>query len=459
MKKIFTLLAALMVFAACQKEEGCEPVVKRALPRSEYLSYAEAVDIATEAASMLESPNQSRSAIERRVKLDGVTCRVKNATRSGESADSLYYVVNYEDEAGFALVAARRDAPVQLLAVIEAGNYSAGETTENEGFNMYVKAMENSIENTRSGHILKDSIFIKNSWYETEEVYSSWDVVYPLVNVRWGQGYVRDWNNTYDPQYPYNKYCISKTDSVSYAGCVITALAQIMSQHKQPSWYILNYVGQNQLKTIDWDVMSACIGGPYYNWDVTDADEIALWFRQIGDIADAEYTPDGTSASGEDARRVLYAYNYSYSTLKHYDYDIVRKELQAGRSVYIQGFGETLNTKGEVERNGHAWVVDGYKSRTGTFRTYEVFPLLVVIEPGETTVRRELVREETYEFCYLHNNWGYDGFCNGYFTEGVFRLNSEKEEAGGYDYDDVSNNSNLAFSLDVKIIKGIKPNN
>lgn len=246
---------------------------------------------------------------------------------------------------------------------------------------------------------------------------------------------------------------------MSYAGCVITAVAQIMSQHKQPSWYILNYAGQNQLKTIDWDVMSACIGGPYYNWNATNADDIALWFRQIGDIADAEYTPDGTSASGEDARRVLNAYGYNYSTLRDYEYGIVCEELKAGRSVYTQGFIGVATDDGVIKGDGHAWVIDGHKSRTGTFRTYEVFPLLTIIGSGETAVRRELVWEETQDFRYLHINWGYDGVCNGYFSEGVFDLSRAEGAAGGYDYGDVENDVEDEYSLNIRIIKGIKPNN
>lgn len=460
MRKFLMLLAALMVFVACQKEERFQPDVKREVTRSKYLSYDEAVKIATEATSMLESPDQSRSTITRRVKQSGVTCRVKAPTRSGESADSLYYVVNYEDDAGFALVAARRDAPTQLLAVTEAGSYSAGATTENEGFNMYVAAMESSLEVAGAEPTFKrDTLTVKNSWYEDEEIIGPWHGITPLVDVRWGQGSVRKWNNTYNPQYPYNKYCYNGADSVCYAGCVIVALAQIMSVHKSPSFYILNFNNQGQYKTINWDEMVTWTGGPFYEWDVDDANEIALWFRQLGDNASAQYTTDGTSSTIGNARGCLSSYGYSSNSPSDYDYEKICNSLDAGRPVYIRGEREVIDEiDGTIDYTGHAWVADGYLTRTCTYRTYEVFPLLTIIGE-EPNVRRVLVWEVTSEYFYVHYNWGYDGNCNGYFSDGCFDLTRVKTEAGGYDYNDVTNNLDRDYQYDVRIVTGIHPNN
>lgn len=455
MNKFFISLLALLLLAACQKEEGFSPTQKRHTA-SKYLSYAEAVEIASEAASMLEGSSESRSTITRRVKSGGVTCRVKPLSRS-EELDSLYYVVNYENEAGFALVAAKRHAPVQLLAVTEAGSYSAGEITENEGFNLYVETMEAAM--ARSGEnppFIRDTSAISNSWYEYEQENGPWYGVMPMINVRWGQGYVQKWNNSYNSLYPYNKYCISQTDSVSYAGCAVVAMAQIMSKHKKPSFYILDFDNQGQVKTLDWDAMVTWVGGPWYQWNATNADEIALWFRQIGDNASASYSPRGTGVATPQVRACLSDYGYASNAPTNYDYNKICNSLNAGRPVYIRGDRKLIDSNGAIKYIGHGWVVDGHLHRTCTYRTYEVFPLLSSIEE-EPSVRRELIYEVSEEYAYLHYNWGYDGICNGFFYEGNFNLANAKNEAGGYDYDDVYNDLTGSYSFNVLIITEIRP--
>ena len=50
--------------------------------------------------------------------------------------------VNYADNAGFAVVSTTRSNENPLLVVTEAGNYTPGEETENEGFNMYMDLLK-----------------------------------------------------------------------------------------------------------------------------------------------------------------------------------------------------------------------------------------------------------------------------------------------------------------------------
>ena len=102
MRKFLLVFGWIIVsLTACQKDQTVAPVETlrdRAL--------REVLRIAREGASMLEDDETTRSAFGRRIDPSGVTCRIVPGTRAGESADTLYYVVNYADEAGFALVAA-----------------------------------------------------------------------------------------------------------------------------------------------------------------------------------------------------------------------------------------------------------------------------------------------------------------------------------------------------------------
>ncbi|MBQ3186614.1 MAG: Spi family protease inhibitor [Alistipes sp.] len=133
MKKIIYLFAFAALFVACEKEEMSTP------PLSVEDPLAEVIRIAQEGAALLDDA-QTRSVVARRIDRSSISCKINPATRAGEADDTLYYVVNYADNAGFAIVSADENASdgARLIAVTESGSYTAGEKTENEGFNMYV---------------------------------------------------------------------------------------------------------------------------------------------------------------------------------------------------------------------------------------------------------------------------------------------------------------------------------
>ncbi len=123
-----------MFFAACEKSpEAPAPVAESdadavILPEglTPRIGYAEAAGIARQAVALLESSAATRTSRSRRT-LDPANVKyfVLPATRSGEPADTLMYVFNFADSAGFALVSAIR-ASDQLLAVTEKGSYAPG---------------------------------------------------------------------------------------------------------------------------------------------------------------------------------------------------------------------------------------------------------------------------------------------------------------------------------------------
>ena len=194
----------LLALTACRKEADVAPA-----ETSRERNLREVLRIAREGAAMLEDSETTRAAFGRRVDPHGVSCRVSCATRAGEAADTLYYVVNYADEAGFALVAADERIADRLLAVTEQGRYTAGERSGNDGFDLYVEMLERSLDPS-----LRDSVLVRDTTstvgeMKREERYSAWTTTGPYVKVRWGQGYPE----FYTSSLPYNKYCF---DPVSY---------------------------------------------------------------------------------------------------------------------------------------------------------------------------------------------------------------------------------------------------
>ena len=199
MKNLFLLIGMVAFLAtACEKEEMVTPFEQQEDP------LAEVIRIAQEGAAMLGDA-ETRSAVGRRIDRSRISCKINPATRAGESDDTLYYVVNYADNAGFAIVSANEEAPdgARLIAVTESGSYTAGEQTENEGFNMYMDMVANS-RGIIDIPIIRDSLPNYDLGEEViEDYYSDWTTVGPYIQVKWGQG---KYNEGYDSDYPYNKY-------------------------------------------------------------------------------------------------------------------------------------------------------------------------------------------------------------------------------------------------------------
>lgn len=79
--------------------------------------------------------------------------------------------------------------------------------------------------------------------------------------------------------------------------------------------------------------------------------------------------------------------------------------LDNGKPMYIRGNNTSTG-------NGHAWVVDGYFCQTRSVTT--------LIQGGYTGPITTLHGSEERKF--LHFNWGNVGFCDGYFSEGIYDM-------------------------------------
>lgn len=426
MKKLCLLIGMVALLAtACEKEDVVAPIE----PQEDAL--ADVIRIAQEGATMLDDA-ETRSAVGRRIDHSRISCKINPATRAGESDDTLYYVVNYADNAGFAIVSANEEAPdgARLIAVTESGSYTAGEKTDNEGFNMYMGMVERSIIDLEP--IKRDSLAINDE--VVEDYYSDWTTVGPYIQVKWGQG---RYQFGYNPNYPYNKYFYDNQNNLCPAGCTTVAIAQIMSYYRKPEHYTVTYDGSNVRKAFDWDVINACVGGVGYVWSTDTADMIAVWFREIAKRASSTLSSDeGTSATILGAREAFARFGYDQDPQRAYNWADITTELNAGRLVWMRGTTDYLDSKA-----GHAWAIDGYKTRTHYYRVYTENLL------GERVYQTNI----TTVYNYNHINWGYDGKNNGYYASGVFDM------LGEYEFDDssLSNTVSYDFYEDLLIVTKI----
>ena len=424
-KLLLLVLAGICFFASCQKDVEPTafdtPTRIEASLKTNRITLQEAIEIATDGIAMLESTDITRANLSRRVDTNLIKYKINPATRAGEDADTLYYVVNYADNAGFAVVSTTRSNENPLLVVTEAGNYTPGEETENEGFNMYMDLLNESISRERTG-IDPNPPEGPTTEHSVEEFN-----IGPFLNVKWGQGY------------PYNMYCppYTATETARYpAGCVATAIAQIMSYHEYPTQYTPTYNTSIPTQYLNWTTIKSHVGGSA-TCNCTSHTQLAHLIAEVGEKVNMIYTPTSSSAYLQNTITGFQNMGYRMDTYAtSYSFDKVKSNLNSNRPILMVG----SNTNEE----GHAWVADGYKQINYIQTTYDY----------ELNGRPVIVDQSITTQYYLHLNWGWDGDFNGYYYEGTFNL------AQPYELDSPTNNSYTAnFNTGLHIISNIQPQN
>lgn len=399
-----------------------------------FLSPEEAINIASDAISMLDESENTRGFIDRKVDIDNVKCRVIESTRASGDADTLYYVVNYVDNEGFAIVSADRNDKTPLIAVTESGNYTPGEKTDNPGFDMYIDILEAKMmspKNTRSGNDGPINLI------RTEVTYVTIGEVPYRVRVNWKQ------------QSPYNKYCYNGL-TLCPAGCVPTALAQIFSFHKKPTsiyttFTAPNYYNTNTTITLDWDLMCGRIPIPILppseieslSTGYTANDYVAILMRHIGEELNTNYTNtvvgSGTNMADLDGEWAT-KFGYQSSLLMNYNWNSVIADLDAGNVTYMQGHKTPEPDDPEEDYIGHAWIIDGYRLQNIVYDYYQ----------EDEFGREVLIGTDVATNYYYHINWGDYGDDNGWFAFDPNDQNNSYGVIGDYGYN-------------LKIITNIKP--
>jgi hypothetical protein len=211
------------------------------------------------------------------------------------------------------------------------------------------------------------------------------EVKYPLLQTNWGQG--TGYNN-FTP----NQNCSQYSNGHTPSGCVATATAQVMRYFEWPNSY-------------NWSSMPNNFGNNNVSQLMTD----------IGNASLMDYGCDG---SGTKLIRLVNPYpwnndnpmknifGYNAANFGDYNYNVVLNELILNKPVILSG-GEKKYFAGLVPYygDGHAWIADGYS------RGYECF----YDNNGNV--------DGGYSFLYLHINWGWGGFLNGYFAFNNFSVN------------------------------------
>ncbi len=206
--------------------------------------------------------------------------------------------------------------------------------------------------------------------------------VTPLLKTTWNQG---KYYNNFCPTLP------GGADGHAWAGCVPTAMGQIMNYYRYPSTGTGSYVYNDTVAPHTYDSLFADFGNTVYQWDlmplkVTERQNdsaVAKLLYHLGVSVNLNYDSLGSGMYNHKAAYALRTY-FHYSpdceyvfrdTATHTDWkQMILDHLDAKKPLYYAGWADTINV------SGHAFVCDGYQDTS-----------------------------------YFHFNWGWNGSGDGYF--------------------------------------------
>lgn len=296
--------------------------------------------------------------------LQNWTSRPAKNLRSDKTNNAPYYAFNLEQ--GYVIVSGD-DEMTELVGYAENGFFDAENVPPQmqlwlDGYAEYVAAVQSGKAKARK-ILLSDSPSV---------------VVEPLVSTKWNQ------------DAPFNNFAPKYTDDNNNTqrcatGCAATAMAQIMKFHNWPEQGVGHYSYEHQsFGTIssdfsehvyDWtNMIDRYNNGEYSN---VQADAVALLMKDCGVSLNMNYGPVSGASIYSYTPAFKNYFRYSSRTVNRSGCEtaeftrIITDELQEGRPIIYCGTGED---------GGHAFVVDGYDTNY-----------------------------------FLHVNWGWGGYSDGYF--------------------------------------------
>lgn len=493
MKKntIFATMALICLLTTSCSDTMNEPTLE-SRNNTEYhgVPLEEALEHLKGVINAMEEP--TRSSATRRIGSVNVVRSKDLATRSIASGvtdvDSLIYVVNFEDNQGFAYLAAddRISSPVIYVADSGSVNLNGGSFGDPIGIN--IRPFYPGYPTDGPGIIYDDNatdvVYINPNTFDfydseqddsyvgdfflngnidyqnmisqvNEHVYNYID---NEIGNEYGDGDLSDFDGIgYDDpsnpgeitnvvksvavsrdtivnkllnfakgwcqDYPLNEYCptvkklFSSEQRVADVGCVPLAIAKIMAYHQFPNAYTIN--GTN----INWSLVR--------NFALSIAkSQTAKLLRHIGVCSGSIYGYKGTFTFPSAAAAFLRSINYNGVSYTSYNEERVTNMLDNNCPVFVCAIPLSGTESGLTKC--HAWNIDGYMKHTTTVRKdYYVGNLIV-----DTTIN-------TTEKTMVHCDFGWEGYCNGYFTSGVFNLygdDVEFDNPGHYKTYDVNYN-------------------
>ena len=429
LKHLSALFALSISLASCGENEALVDALEKdnAIPQSEIRSIDEAYEIAAQSLTWFDGAD-SRSSVRLLPSKNEVKV-FKSKESRGESSDTLMYVVNFQDEEGFAIIPANRNLP-EILAVTESGSYDPVLDSEVEPFNEYMKnAISLMAKSPKDLNIDTLREPFKECYTNVSETVTKY--VEPKVSFNWGQGGIN------------GKFCSNKL-----CGCSNLAVAMVCAYFEYPNTLKLSYKNDSTI-VLNWANIKNHNGRSYFDLasgycietiPYNDQDALGHLCRELGKRAKTTYNKDGSATNIDNEKSAAKSLGFTVTKVYNYENNDEYDFLSSGYVLYVRGTDAT-DSKNEFK---HAWIVDGYKERVITTKRYirENDPNRVYVTEPEW----ELVYSGKSVSNYTHHNWGFNGLNNGWFFVGNWRTNNSV----GYD------DSNLVVKFDYNFYSGKK---
>ncbi|MBR5373888.1 MAG: C10 family peptidase [Paludibacteraceae bacterium] len=410
-----------------QQEQKEEPSLNyKALFSSNHtMGMDEARELALDAASLFAGDdNGLKSGKVRQVEEVRVLRPDETTLRSGfgEAAaipDTLAYVCNFADSAGFAIICADDRVGCPILACVEKG--TLGEDTDNPGLAIFLDNAQVFMQNS----ILKfeaerDSLLEVARHRMEEDVCEettlrkrmSGGYYYLRENVKVDPMLLTEWAQSGNPYNNLMKECLDDPSEHAPAGCWAVAIGQLMAYYKYPTSFMRRTSRGYEGVCPDWNEITKEKNASKLEKQL-HRDQVSKVLCEIGLRIGMNWQCGSSGASDENAVNYMKSAGYSNCVVSDYNYARIRIYLNNRKPVIMGGYSRRSGGFWSYSYSGgHTWVADGYKAVVADYYTYVV--------DTSTGYYSESYVKSVLRNSYLHINWGWGGSNNGYFAEGCF---------------------------------------
>lgn len=385
MFKIYTICTSLILLTACSNV--CEPLHENVNSNGliSGLNSRTLDDAFAEVDSLLASlENPSTRTLSRKVKT--VEYIKSGANTRSSTNDTLFYLINYSDNRGFALVGKSKSSK-GIYAISPEGSLSMSDTTNNGGLSIFMNAaIQDAIES--------NTIPITGPIYD----YTIGRRVSPLLPSN-----IAKWHQNK----PYNKYYKIIDNKETCVGCGPLAVGMLCTFYEYPNVIADNPVNWDAIKNDSIDDIARLLtdlGLPrYLNAQLRESgarsitnDSVTSFFKKTGfDISNA------------------WMYN-RFSDVYHDVFDFMKKGKNniTPAPIIVSAMG--CDSQGVLV--GHMWIIDGF---------------IEILKKPKVGANNLLVKWSESD-PYLHCVWGWGVGFDGYYLYFIDKSEISNTASNGY---------------------------
>lgn len=378
---LFIILASFGLLAA-----SCTSIVDPAYDgemqsqehKSNIRTVEEVIDIAEK--SLMKFGIETKSGIpSRTINRSNVQVLYNTATKSLPHEDTLMYVVNFNENQGFALISADRRDP-ELLILTESGNFD-GRKTESPAFNMYFQNILTELSQEKSA-----SSTMSNDY--DEMVFNRVDTTTNVTTS--GELLVSAWHK----YAPYSNYCTTSANINTNAGSGPVLLAKLLASFEYPTFIPLTFA-------------SSPTSTLFLNWDQMSDQNAALLIRELGELSSTNYNSSNVSTTLVGLQNCLQSLGYQCTYVQNPDNEILFEQIRSDNKILVYFRDDQRVGGGQSVPEDEISIQDGKKTEIIKYTYYQR-------RQSETIWK--IVGWEVQERVYLHYTTAFpNGEYSGYY--------------------------------------------